>query len=90
VPYYDYHWSVVVVGFYLVFKERFGVKVGFGANILPGIVGEVGTVHMQGIFLAGGFYHLRRFTEIKVSTTSELFSTTSELIPVQKPTAVPC
>ena len=68
-----------MVGFYLVFKERFGVKVGFGANFLPGIVGEVGTVHMQGIFLAGGFYHLRRFTEIKVSTTSELFSTTSEL-----------
>jgi hypothetical protein len=31
--------------------------------------------------LHGGFYHLRRFTEIKVSTTSELFSTTSELIP---------
>ena len=28
----------MVVGFYLVFKERFGVKVGFGANFLPGIV----------------------------------------------------
>jgi hypothetical protein len=32
-------------------------------------------MHMQGLFLTGGFYHLRRFTEIKVSTTSELFST---------------
>jgi hypothetical protein len=28
----------VVVDFYPVFKERFGVKVGFGANLLPGIV----------------------------------------------------
>jgi hypothetical protein len=28
----------VVVDFCLVFKERFGVKVGFGANFLPGIV----------------------------------------------------
>jgi len=42
-------------------------------------------VHMQDLFLTGGFYHLRRFTEIKVSTTSELFSTTSELIPAGFP-----
>ena len=30
----------MVVDFCLVFKERFGVKVGFGANLLPGIVNE--------------------------------------------------
>jgi hypothetical protein len=44
-------------------------------------------VHMQGIFLIQGFLPPSgRFTEIKVSTTSELFSTTSELIPAFVPT----